>query len=78
MRLAKVRAQLDRLGITYQYNEDDDCGSIDFEHKGLRYNVWEYPAPERGAESNVRSTGRQEDFGENYEDEIADILRSWR
>ena len=78
MRLAKVRAQLDRLGITYQYSEDDDCGSIDFEHKGLRYNVWEYPAPERGAESNVRSTGRQEDFGENYEDESADILRSWR
>lgn len=78
MRLAKVRAQLDRLGITYQYSEDDDCGSIDFEHKGLRYNVWEYPAPERGAESNVRSTGHQEDFGENYEDEIADILRSWR
>ena len=78
MRLAKVRAQLDRLGIKYQYSEDDDCGSIDFEHKGLRYNIWEYPAPERGAESNVRSTGRQEDFGENYEDEIADILRSWR
>ncbi len=78
MRLNKIAAELDRLGIRYQYSEDDDCASFDFEHKGLRYNIWEYPAPERGAESNVRSTGRQEDFGENYEEEIAAILRSWK
>ena len=77
MRLEKVRSQLDRLGITYQYSEDNDCGSIDFEHKGLRYNIWEYPAPERGCESNVRACGRQEDFTGDYEDQIVDILRTW-
>ena len=78
MRLAKVGAELDRLGIRYQYSEDDDCGSIDFEYKGLRYNIWEYPEPERGCESNVRSTGRQEDFTGDYEEQIVDILKNWR
>ena len=77
MRLTKIRDQLDNMGIKYTYTEDNDCGSIDFEHKGLRYNIWEYPAPERGAESNVRSTGRQEDFSGDYEAEIVDILRRW-
>ena len=66
------------MNIQYKYSEEDDCGSIDFEHKGLRYNIWEYPPPERGAESNVRSTGRQEDFTGDYEEEIVSILRGWR
>ena len=78
MRLEKVRRQLSSMGIPFEYTEDDDCGSIDFEHKGLRYNIWEYPAPERGAQSNIRSTGRQEDFGENYEEELVNILKGWR
>ncbi|MBR5337974.1 MAG: kinase [Lachnospiraceae bacterium] len=77
MRLTRIRNQLDMMGIKYQYTEENDCGSIDFDHKGLRYNIWEYPAPERGAESNVRSTGRQEDFSGDYEAEIVDILRRW-
>lgn len=78
MRLEKVQRQLTSMGIPFTYTEEDDCGSIDFEHKGLRYNIWEYPAPERGAESNLRSTGRQEDFGENYEEELINILKGWR
>ena len=77
MRLEKIRNQLDMMGIRYQYTEENDCGSIDFDHKGLRYNIWEYPEPERGAESNVRATGRQEDFNGDYEETIVDILRSW-
>ena len=77
MRLTRIRNQLDMMGIKYQYTEENDCGSIDFDHKGLRYNIWEYPAPERGAESNVRSTGRQEDFSGDYEAEIVEILRRW-
>ncbi|MBE6015086.1 MAG: kinase [Lachnospiraceae bacterium] len=78
MRLQKIQNQLNNMGIKYSYSEEDDCGSIDFEHKGLRYNIWEFPAPERGAESNIRSTGRQEEFGASYEEELLDILKSWR
>ena len=78
MRLEKVQRQLSSMGIRFEYTEEDDCGSIDFEHKGLRYNIWEYPAPERGAQSNIRSTGRQEDFGENYEEDLVQILKGWR
>ena len=78
MRLQKIQDQLGLMGIKFTYSEEDDCGSIDFEHKGLRYNIWEFPAPERGAESNIRSTGRQEEFGADYEEELLSILKSWR
>ncbi len=77
LRLLKLQDQLKKMGIAFSYTEEDDCGSIDFEHKGLRYNIWEYPAPERGAESNLRSTGRQEEYGENYEEELLQILKTW-
>lgn len=77
MRLEKIQAALTAKGINYSYSEEDDCGSIDFEHKGLRYNIWEFPAPERGAESNIRTTGRQEEFGENYEEELLEILKKF-
>ena len=55
MRLERIQEVLISKGIQYSYTEEDDCGSIDFEYKGLRYNIWEFPAPERGAESNIRT-----------------------
>ncbi len=77
MRLEKIQQQLNHMGISFKYVEDDDCGSIDFIHRGLSYHIWEYPAPDRGAQSNIRTTGRGEDFEEGYEDAILQILQNW-
>ena len=77
MRLQKIREFMTLRAMPFQYAEEDDCGSITFVHRGLQYHIWEYPAPERGADSNVRTTGRSEEFNENYEEEILAILQRW-
>ena len=43
MRLEKLQAYLQDKGQEYQYTEEDGCGSIDWEHRGLMYHVWENP-----------------------------------
>ena len=55
MRLEKLQAYLRDKGQEYRYTEEDGCGSIDWEHRGLMYHVWEFP--ESCAESNVRIAG---------------------
>ena len=77
MRLNRVREHLTSHGVPFQYYEEDDCGSITFVHKGLSYHIWEYPAPERGSQSNVRSAGKSEDFDGDYEEQILAILETW-
>ena len=77
MRLGKIRAFLKEKGIVHKYIEEDGCGSIDFIHSGLSYHIWEFPEEEQGAESNVRTAGRMEVYGENYEEEILAVLRTW-
>ena len=77
MRLEKIQTFLQSRNMPYSYTQEDDCGSIDFIHRGLSYYIWEFPAPDRGAESNVRTAGRGEDFEDNYEEAILAILRSW-
>ncbi len=77
MRLTKIQDLLKQKGIPFRYFEEEDCGSIDFIRSGLSYHIWEFPAPERGADSNVRTAGRSEEFGENYEEDILEILRTW-
>lgn len=77
MRLTRIQDFLNSRSISFQYWQENDCGSITFLHKGLSYHVWEYPAPERGADSNVRSAGRSEEFDGDYEEEILKILRTW-
>ena len=77
MRLEKIRAFLQLRNMPHSYHEEDDCGSIDFIHRGLSYYIWEYPAPERGAQSNVRTAGRGEDFEGDYEETILNILKTW-
>ena len=77
MRLQTIQDFLRQRSMPFRYSEEDDCGSIDFVHRGLSYHIWEYPAPERGAQSNVRSAGRSEEFDENYEAELLGILRTW-
>ena len=77
MFLTKIRAWLTEKGISHRYTEEDGCGSIDFLHRGLSYHIWEFPPEERGAESNVKSAGRMEVYGEHYEEEILAVLKSW-
>lgn len=77
MRLSSIQDYLRAHHMPYRYFEDMDCGTIEFEHRGLSYHIWEYPAPERGAESNLRSAGRQEEFGDDYEEALLAILRTW-
>lgn len=77
MRLTVIQDYLKSVGIAFRYTQQEDCGSIDFIHRGLNYYIWEYPAPERGAQSNVRTAGRGEDFEDGYEDEILAILKTW-
>lgn len=77
MALTNIREYLARKGIAHKYFEEDGCGSIDFLHNGLSYHIWEFPPEEKGAESNVKSAGRMEVFGENYEEEILAILKTW-
>lgn len=77
MRLEKIQNQLKTMGINYRCIEEDDCGSIDFIHRGLSYYIWEFPAPDRGAESNIRTAGRGEDFEGDYEEAILTILKEW-
>ena len=77
MRLQKIQDQLKTMGISFKVVEENDCGSINFIHRGLSYYIWEFPAPERGAERNNRTAGRGEDFEGNYEDDLLEILKTW-
>ncbi len=78
MGLNKLREFLESRGQEYIYAEEDGCGSVDFEHRGLRYHIWEFPGDESGAESNVRNVGRMETFGPGYEKEIIEVIKNWR
>ena len=77
MRLSRIQEYLAQRGMKYSYREEDDCGTIEFDHRGLHYHIWEYPAPERGAESNVLSAGRSVEYEGDYEEAILEILKSW-
>ena len=77
MRLTKIQEYMTQRGLPFRYREENDCGSIDFEHRGLSYHIWEYPEPQRGAESNVASAGRSVEYEGDYEQAIVDILKTW-
>lgn len=78
MRLRRIQEYMTQRGMQYSYREEDDCGTIEFDHRGLHYHIWEYPAPERGAESNVLSAGRSVEYEGDYEEAILEILKSWQ
>ncbi len=75
MRLKKIQDYMQERGWKYQYAEEDGLGSIDWEHRGLTYHIWEFA--EDGAESNVRVTGKMEDYTGDYEEQIIEILKEW-
>lgn len=77
MRLSRIQEYMNQRGMKFSYREEDDCGTIEFDHRGLHYHIWEYPAPERGAESNVLSAGRSVEYEGDYEEAILQILKSW-
>ena len=77
-RLQRIRAFLDQKKWKYTFFEEEGLGSLNFEARGLSYHIWEFCEDGVfGAESNVRTTGRQEDFLGNYEEDILAILHTW-
>ncbi len=37
MHMPEIQSVLNEKNISFSYVEEDNCGSIDFEHRGLRY-----------------------------------------
>ncbi len=77
MRLERIQAYIRQKGWKYSYAEEEGLGNLVFEARGLRYHVWEFFDGEYGAESNVRTTGRQEDYLGDYESDILEIIQQW-
>ena len=77
MKLQMVQNALKQKNIKYEYTEEDDCGSLDFMFRGLRFHVWEYHDEVWGAETNIYVAGRSQDIEGDYEKEIAAEILSW-
>ena len=77
MRLEKLQSYIEEKGWKQEYTEEGGCGSLDFEHRGLSYHVWELQEDGYGAESNVENVGRMKDYRGNYEEEILSIVKTW-
>ncbi|MCC8046593.1 MAG: kinase [Clostridiales bacterium] len=75
--LERVRSFIEERGWNYNYSEEDGCGSIDFEYRGIAYHIWEFDDGERGVETNLRHGGRNEDLFGDYEAEILAIMQNW-
>lgn len=53
-------------------------GSIDFDHRGLSYHIWEFEDNGvYGAETNLRTSGRSEDLTGDYEEKMIQIMKTW-
>lgn len=78
MRLKRIQEYLRSEGYPYSYWETDGCGTIEFDHRGLHYHIWEYPESECGAEANLASAGRSVEYTGDYETELLKILKSWK
>ena len=77
MRLLQVQEALKEKNITYQYTEEDGCGSLYFLFRGLSFHVWEYFDQIWGAETNVFNVGHSQDLEGDYEEVIAKEILSW-
>lgn len=76
MRLGRLQDYLKEKGWNYRYTEEDGCGSLDWEYRGIIYHVWEFSG--NGAESNVRSAGKMEDYFDDYEAQIIKVMEDWK
>ena len=77
MRLEKVQDALKQKKITFEYTEEDGCGSLDFMFRGLSFHVWEYHDGVWGAETNIYAAGRSQDIEGDYEEKISEEILSW-
>ncbi|MCI8995873.1 MAG: kinase [Lachnospiraceae bacterium] len=76
-RLQKVLAFIREKGWSHTCHEEDGCGSIDFEYRGVPYHIWEFEDGERGVETNVRHGGKQEEILGDYEAILLEIMGEW-
>ena len=76
-RLSRVLAFVKERGWRYTMCEEDGCGSIDFEYRGVPYHIWEFYDGEWGVETNLRHGGRQEEILGDYESEMLEIMKDW-
>lgn len=77
MRLEKLQNLLKEKNFSFTYTEEDGCGSVDFEYRGVAYHVWEFCDKEWGAETNVINMGRHEDVYGDYEKKIIELVKTW-
>ena len=80
MRLENVQKILREKRIPFEYTEEDGCGSIDFEYRGLSYHIWEYADGDSrpcGVETNLANVGRTEELEGDYEEKLEEILHSF-
>ena len=77
MCLEKIQNALKEKRISYEYTEEDDCGSLDFLFRGLKFHVWEFEDNGWGAETNIFDAGRSEDIEGDYEQIISAEILSW-
>lgn len=76
-RLTRVLGFIRQKGWDCTYHEEDGCGSIDFEYRGVPYHIWEFQENGWGVETNVRHGGRQEELFGDYEEELLGIMKRW-
>jgi hypothetical protein len=78
MRLEKVQKALEKKNIIFTYTQEGECGSLDFQFRGLRYHIWEFVDDGIwGADTNVWHAGRSEDILGDYETKISELVLSW-
>ncbi len=77
MRLQKIQTALQQKKIRFTYIEEDGCGSIDFEFRGLRYHIWEFYDGVWGVDTNVYLAGRSEDVLGDYDTQISELILTW-
>ena len=78
MRLEQVIKALEQKKITFEYNEEDGCRSLDFLFRGLKFHVWEYQDGDIwGAETNIFNVGKSQDIDGEYESVIVKEILSW-
>ena len=75
--LKRVLAFIQERGWEYTYSEEDGCGSIDFDYRGVPYHIWEFEDGEQGVETNLKSGGRQEELLGDYETELLELMKDW-
>ena len=78
MQLEKTQAVMQERKLEYKYVEEDGCGSIDFEHRGLHYHIWEYPDDAGhaiGVDTNLFHAGHSDDIEGDYEAVLIEELR---